>query len=270
MVLEILPEITISTRYKKPMQLTIRNVSKTYPNGVRALHNASLTIPAGLYGLVGPGGAGKSTLMRILATLQEPDAGQIHLGEIDVLRRPAELRRTLSYLPQASGGMRQLFGVAAALLSHCKLLIADEPTAGLKPAERVHFLNRLRRLAESSVVILSTNGVGDVAGLCDNMAIIDRGEILLEARPLYAAEALRGRIWRRVIEKRNLPGLAREHGVISTQMLGGQVVVRIYSDDLPGRGFESVEPDLEDVYHSTLAGHYCGRHHESLALEAAF
>ena len=154
-----------------------------------------------------------------------------------------------------SGGMKQRFGVAVALLGNPKLLIVDEPTAGLDPAERVRFLNLLSELGENSVVILSTHIVEDVSELCTRMAIIDRGEILLEAEPLCAVEDLEGRIWRRVISKQELPALEQEHAVISTKLLAGRTVVHVYSDTAPGPGFEPAEPDLEDVYFSTMAGH---------------
>ena len=154
-----------------------------------------------------------------------------------------------------SGGMRQRFGVAVALLGNPKLMIVDEPTAGLDPAERVRFLNLLSELGENSVVLLSTHIVEDVSELCTRMAIIDRGEILLEAEPLRAVDDLRGRIWRRVISKSELADLEREHAVISTKLLAGRTVVRVYGDASPGAGFEATEPELEDVYFSTMAGH---------------
>ena len=160
-----------------------------------------------------------------------------------------------------SGGMRQRFGVAVALLGNPKLLIVDEPTAGLDPAERVRFLNLLSELGENSVVLLSTHIVEDVSELCTKMAIIDRGEILLEAEPLRTVEDLRGRIWRRVISKQELPALEREHRVISTKLLAGRTVVHVHSDAAPGPGFEPAEPDLEDVYFSAMAGHI-GRRRE--------
>jgi ABC-2 type transport system ATP-binding protein len=286
--------------------LTIRGVSKTYPNGVQALKDVSLTIPPGMYGLLGPNGAGKSTLMRILATLQEPDRGTVHLGDLDVVRRKDDVRRTLGYLPQEfgvypkvsaealldhfallkgigergarravveallrqvnlwevrrqklggySGGMRQRFGVAVALLGNPRLMIVDEPTAGLDPAERVRFLNLLSELGEHSVVLLSTHIVEDVSELCTRMAIIDQGEILLEAEPLRAVEELRGGIWRRVIAKDALPALEREHAVISTKLLAGRTVARVHGAASPGPGFEPADPDLEDVYFSTMRG----------------
>ncbi|GHA56307.1 ABC transporter ATP-binding protein [Pontibacter akesuensis] len=290
------------------MALQITNLSKTYSNGVQALKNVTLSIPKGMFGLLGPNGAGKSTLMRILATLQEPDEGLVHLGDIDVVNQKEEVRKTLGYLPQEfgvypkaraedlldyfavlkgttirkarkevveallrqtnlwevrrqklggfSGGMRQRFGVAVALLGNPKLLIVDEPTAGLDPAERVRFLNLLSELGENSVVILSTHIVEDVSELCTTMAIINKGQILLKAEPLKAVEGLQGHIWRKLIEKHTLPYLEQEHQVISTKLLSGRTMVHIYSQEAPGHGFELVEPDLEDVYFSTMAGYY--------------
>ncbi|MCE6989800.1 ABC transporter ATP-binding protein [Dyadobacter sp. CY323] len=293
------------------MPLEIYNLSKTYRNDrsggtVQALADVSLTIPGGMYGLLGPNGAGKSTLMRILATLQEPDAGRIQLGNIDVINQKDEVRKTLGYLPQEfgvypkaraedlldyfavlkgfsqrksrnevveallrktnlwdvrkqklggySGGMRQRFGVAVALLGNPKLLIVDEPTAGLDPAERVRFLNLLSELGENSVVILSTHIVEDVSELCTNMAIINKGRILLEAQPLQAVSMLKGKIWRKLIEKNALQELTRTHQVISTRLLSGRTLVHVQSSHTPGSGFEQVEPDLEDVYFSTMVG----------------
>ena len=153
-----------------------------------------------------------------------------------------------------SGGMKQRFGVAIALLGNPKLMIVDEPTAGLDPAERVRFLNLLAELGENSVVLLSTHIVEDVSELCTRMAIIDGGEILLEAEPLRAVADLRGLIWSRVISKQELAATEREHAVISTKLLASRTVVRVYSGSAPN-GFEAAEPDVEDVYFSTMAGH---------------
>ncbi|MCR5889982.1 ABC transporter ATP-binding protein [Hymenobacter sp. J193] len=288
------------------MGLSIRNVSKRYANGVQALQNVTLTIPPGMYGLLGPNGAGKSTLMRTLATLQEPDAGHILLGDIDVVGQKEAVRQTLGYLPQEfgvypkaraedlldyfavlkgltqrgarrqaveallrqtnlwdvrrqqlggfSGGMKQRFGVAVALLGNPRLLIVDEPTAGLDPAERVRFLNLLSELGENSVVILSTHIVEDVAEVCTNMAIIHQGRILLEAQPLEAVAALNGRIWRKLTDKPALPALEQEHRVISAKLLSGRILVHVYSPEAPGPGFELVQADLEDVYFSAMTG----------------
>jgi ABC-2 type transport system ATP-binding protein len=290
------------------MQLVIRDLSKTYPNGTQALKDVSLDVPQGMFGLLGRNGAGKSTLMRIIATLQEPDDGSIHLGDIDVIRQKERVRETLGYLPQSfgfhprvaaerlldhfavlkglvetgprrdvvesllrrtnlwdvrrqrvgtfSGGMRQRLGVAVALLGNPKLIIVDEPTAGLDPEERVRFLNLLSQIGEDSVVILSTHIVEDVEELCSRMAIIDRGQILLEAEPSRAIEELRGRIWRRSVSQDELPALERELPVISTRLLAGRTIAHVYAERSPGAEFEHVEPDLKDVYFSVMTGHH--------------
>ena len=153
-----------------------------------------------------------------------------------------------------SGGMRQRFGVAIALLGNPKLMIVDEPTAGLDPAERVRFLNLLSELGENSVVILSTHIVEDVTELCTRMAIINRGRILLEAEPAQAVEGMRGRLWRRVVSKSELPALERDHAVISTKLLAGRTIVHVQSDASPGAGWDAAEPGLEDVYFAAMAG----------------
>jgi len=188
--------------------------------------------------------------------------GILHRGErkdvVEALLRQTNLwdarKRNLGGY---SGGMRQRFGVAVALLGNPALLIVDEPTAGLDPAERVRFLNLLSELGENSVVILPTHIVDDVAELCTRMAIIDKGRILLEAEPLAAVQQLRGRIWRTIIRKPELEAVDRQHEVISTKLLAGRTVAHIFSDHRPGVGFEPVEPDLEDVYFCTMNGH-CG------------
>jgi ABC-type multidrug transport system ATPase subunit len=167
-----------------------------------------------------------------------------------------------------SGGMRQRFGVAVALLGNPKLMIVDEPTAGLDPAERVRFLNLLSELGENSVVLLSTHIVEDVSELCTRMAVIDRGEILLETEPLRAVDDLRGRIWSRVIAKDALADLEREHAVISTKLLAGRTVVHVFSEEAPGDGFEPAVPDLEDVYFSTMAGQIGRRRELQAAVKA--
>jgi ABC-2 type transport system ATP-binding protein len=192
-----------------------------------------------------------------------PDRGE-RRKLVDALLRQTNLWEVRKQkLGGYSGGMRQRFGVAVALIGNPGLLIVDEPTAGLDPAERVRFLNLLSEIGENSVVLLSTHIVEDVSELCTRMAIIDRGEILLEAEPLRAMNDLRGRIWRRVMSKAELPALELEHAVISTKLLAGRTVAHVHSEDAPGRGFEPAEPDLEDVYFSAMAGRI-GRRSERL------
>jgi len=288
------------------MQLDIKNLTKTYPNGVRALHNVSLNIPQGMFGLLGPNGAGKSTLMRTIATLQEPDEGSIVLGDIDVLTQKEEVRKILGYLPQEfgvyprvgaqtlldhlavlkgitdrkerneivnsllnktnlydhrkknlggfSGGMKQRFGIAQALLANPKLIIVDEPTAGLDPAERNRFLNLLSDIGENTIVILSTHIVDDVKELCTNMAVIDQGEVLLTGTPTAALESIKGKIWQRQVNKEELAQFEQTLNVISKRRSAGKPVIHVLSDQKPDSGFTAVAPDLEDVYFSELFG----------------
>jgi ABC-type multidrug transport system ATPase subunit len=158
-----------------------------------------------------------------------------------------------------SGGMRQRFGIAVALLGDPRLIIVDEPTAGLDPAERVRFLNLLSEIGEQAVVILSTHIVEDVVELCSRMAIIDRGEIQLEDEPLAAIAALRGRVWRRLVAKAELPEVERSHRVICTRLQSGRTLVHVYAESSPGPDFEPAEPGLEDVYFSVMAGHQGAR-----------
>ncbi len=225
------------------MELQIRGVSKTYPNGVQALKDVSLTIPAGTYGLLGPRGAGKSTLMRILATLQEPDTGSIHLCP--------STGSGLRYLPPEASLVERF----AALEGNATLLILDEPTAGLDSAERVRFFNRLRELGENRTIVLSTSGVEDLSELCTRMAIINEGRILLEAEPGCAIGDLSGRVWHREITKEAVPRVEREYAVISMKLSVTGIAVRVYSHTAPAVGFERARPTLEDVYFSAIAGH---------------
>jgi len=290
------------------MSLTITGLSKTYPNGVRALKNLSLTIGNTMFGLLGPNGAGKSSLMRTIATLQDPDSGSITLDRIDVLTQKNEVRKVLGYLPQEfgvypklsaidmlhhlavlkgvrsagerremidallqqtnlwdarkkalstySGGMKQRFGVAQALLANPRLIIVDEQTAGLDPAERNRFLNLLSSIGRDVTVILSTHIVDDVRELCPRMAIIAAGEVLLEGAPAETLATLDGQIWSRVLSTDDeLRAIEAELQVVSSHLVGGQHEIRVFAPSSPGPGFRAVPSGLEDVYFLAVSRH---------------
>ena len=152
-----------------------------------------------------------------------------------------------------SGGMRQRFGIAQALIGNPELIIVDEPTAGLDPEERNRFLNLLGEIGEQVVVILSTHIVEDVSDLCPRMAVLSDGRIRLEGAPLDLIAATRGRIWMKVIDRHELDDYKQRYELISTRLFAGKTVIHILSDQDPGNGFAAVEGSLEDVYFTTLA-----------------
>ena len=284
--------------------LEIANLSHTYANGTVALEDVNLSLPRGMFGLLGPNGAGKSTLMRTVATLQEPTAGTIRFGNLDVLAEPETLRKTLGYLPQDfgvyprvsayamldqmavlkgitgkgerkavvetllnqtnlwavrdkaiagfSGGMRQRFGIAQALIGNPELIIVDEPTAGLDPEERNRFLNLLAGIGDNVVVILSTHIVDDVADLCPRMAVLANGRLQLEGKPADLIASTRGKVWTKTINHAELEKYQQDYEVISTRLFAGNTIVHVLSDTQPA-GFAPVEGGLEDVYFSTLS-----------------
>jgi ABC-type multidrug transport system ATPase subunit len=242
--------------------------------------------------------------MRTIATLQEPDAGRIAFGEVDVLRDKDAVRRMLGYLPQEfgvypkvtalemlnhfavlkgivdartraevvdallkrtnlwdlrkrrlgtfSGGMKQRFGIAQALIGNPRLIIVDEPTAGLDPAERLRFNNMLSEIGENVVVILSTHIVDDISDLCSRMAIIGGGRVQLTGDPQKTIDSLRGKVWKKLVERDRLAEYERDLSVISTRLVSGRTVIHVIAPARPDPSFEEVAPDLEDVYFSTL------------------
>ncbi|WP_426056441.1 ABC transporter ATP-binding protein [Janthinobacterium sp. PSPC2-1] len=280
--------------------LSIKQLNKTYANGVKAINDVSLEIPNGMFGLLGPNGAGKSSLMRTIATLQDPDSGSIHFDGLDVLKDKAGLRRQLGYLPQDfgvypkvsaetllnhfavlkgltekgprkeaveallqqtnlwearkrnlgtySGGMRQRFGIAQALLGAPRLVIVDEPTAGLDPDERNRFLNLLAKIGEQVVVILSTHIVDDVTDLCPRMAMIVKGQVLVQGEPQAAIDTLHNKVWRRSVTTDELAQYQQTLNVLSTRLVGGKPQINVYADSQPDSGFVQIAADLEDVY----------------------
>jgi len=151
-----------------------------------------------------------------------------------------------------SGGMRQRFGIAQALIGNPGLIIVDEPTAGLDPEERNRFLNLLAAIGENVVVILSTHIVEDVTDLCQRMAILGGGRILATGAPVDMINAMRGTIWQKVIDRAELPDVAAAHRVISTRLSGGRMVVHVVAPADPGEGFVAISGGLEDVYFAAL------------------
>lgn len=288
------------------MKLSLKNVSKTYPNGVKALDDVTIDIQQGMFGLLGPNGAGKSSMMRTIATLQSPDSGSIHLDGLDILNNKIEFRKTLGYLPQEfgvypkmsahdllhyfaslkgitsksernalvdkalevtnlsdmrhkhvagySGGMKQRFGIAQLLLNDPKLIIVDEPTAGLDPAERHRFLNVLREIGTNHIVIFSTHIVDDVKELCTDMAILNGGKILAQATPKQMTAALADKIWTTTVEREEIEQMQEDFNVISSNYNeDNKLNVRVYGEVSPGDAFAKAQPTLEDVYFTTLS-----------------
>ena len=287
------------------MKLVIKNLTKTYKNGVKAIDNLSIEIGTGMFGLLGPNGAGKSSLMRTIATLQSPDSGSITFGDIQVLEDNMSLRKVLGYLPQSfgvypkmsaeelldyfatlkgisnkverkaivkevleitnlyevraknvagySGGMKQRFGIAQLLLNNPKLIIVDEPTAGLDPAERQRFLNVLREVGSNCTVIFSTHIVEDVKELCNEMAILNGGKILKHSTPQEATKELENTIWIKVIEKDDLEDNMKLYNVLSRNFNpDNSLNIRVHSETKPSDDFLASPPQLDDVYFIAL------------------
>ena len=287
------------------MKLAIKNLTKTYKNGVKAIDNLSIEIGTGMFGLLGPNGAGKSSLMRTIATLQSPDAGSIMFGEINVLKDQMSLRKVLGYLPQSfgvypkmsaedlldyfatlkgisdkkersaivkevleitnlydvrrkyvagySGGMKQRFGIAQLLLNNPKLIIVDEPTAGLDPAERHRFLNVLREVGTNCTVIFSTHIVEDVKELCNEMAILNGGRILKHTTPLEATKEIEGAIWQKTIERDHLDENEKLYSILSSNYNQDNTLnLRVHATEKPAEDFIAVAPQLDDVYFIAL------------------
>ncbi len=153
-----------------------------------------------------------------------------------------------------SGGMKQRFGIAQALIGNPKLIIVDEPTAGLDPTERNRFHNLLSEIGENTIVILSTHIVEDVSHLCSNMAIINQGQVVLKGIPTEIVGSMTDKIFKKTISKEEIDDYRSEYQVISSDLFAGNTVIHIYSETDPGNGFSSVAPDLEDVYFKTILG----------------
>lgn len=280
--------------------LQIKNLQKTYANGVTALQDISLELSNGMFGLLGANGAGKSTLMKTIVGLQKPDNGQIIFNGVDVVVQPDFLKKQLGFLPQDfgvypkisamdllthlailkgvpatkarkeqilalldkvnlytqrhqavstfSGGMKQRFGIAQALLGNPQLIIVDEPTAGLDPEERNRFNNLLSEIGEEVIVMLSTHLVEDVKNLCTQMAIIHQGTILAQGNPQDFVQELVGKIWQKTIDKKEKEYYEANYQVVASQLQAGKLLVQVYATQNPQDGFEAIAPSLELAY----------------------
>tara|TARA_A100000164_G_scaffold194326_3_gene172366 strand:- start:2343 stop:3212 length:870 start_codon:yes stop_codon:yes gene_type:complete len=284
--------------------LKLKNLSKTYPNGVKALDNISIEISSGMFGLLGPNGAGKSSMMRTIATLQDPDKGSIFFDELNIIENSQEFRKNLGYLPQEfgvyprisaeqlldhiatlkgitnklerkdlvsyllqkvnlfdrknknvkgfSGGMKQRIGIAQALIGNPKILIVDEPTAGLDPGERNRFYDLISDVGEEVIVILSTHIVDDVRELCTQMAIMNNGQIVFNGSPDEGINSLKGKVYEKQIARSELDSYKKEYNVISNKLIGGKPVIHVLGEKNPDKSFKKIEPSLEDVFFTNI------------------
>ena len=284
--------------------LVIDNLSKTYPNNIKALDRISIKISSGMFGLLGPNGAGKSSLMRTIATLQEADSGTIFFDGWNVLENSKKFRQQLGYLPQEfgvypritaeqlldhiatlkgisgkkerrdlvdfllhkvnlfdkknknvksfSGGMKQRIGIAQSLIGDPKVLIVDEPTAGLDPGERNRFYDLLSDVGEDVIVILSTHIVDDVRELCTQMAIMNNGKIVFNGSPDEGINSLRGKVFQKHISKSELKNYKQNYQVISNKLIAGKPIIHVLNSAIPDKSFKKIEPTLEDVFFTRI------------------
>ena len=281
------------------MQITIRNLWKTYGKEFHALQDVNLDIGNGMFGLLGPNGAGKSTLMKILATLEMPSRGQVLVDDVDINRKRKEIRRTLEYLPQFfgvypqltgteflryigelngvprrqlretvqdalqqvalgdvgdrkvktySGGMVRRLGIAQALIGNPALLIVDEPTVGLDPAERIRFRNLLADISREKVIILSTHIVGDISSTCEDLALLSRGQVVFRGNPADLVDQTRDHVWSATCTDDEFLKIAADMQVISSIAGEHRRILRVVGDPVDGIEMTPESPNLEDAY----------------------
>ncbi len=204
----------------------------------------------GLYPKVGA----ESLLTHFAALKGIENAGERREVVSTLLRQTNLWEHRRKPLGSFSGGMKQRFGIAQALLGNPRLIIVDEPTAGLDPEERVRFHNLLSAIGENIIVILSTHIVSDVSDLCRNMAIIHQGRVHAAGDPATLVAALEGRVWKKAIPRAEVPEQQQRYRVISMRLVGGQTLLHVLHDQQPDAAFEPVTPDLEDLYFATIKG----------------
>lgn len=282
------------------LQIEVQQLSKTYEGGIRALQPLDLSIGDGVYALLGPNGSGKTTFMRMLATLLEPTTGTAHIDDLDIQRNRLEVRRMLGYLPQdfglyptltvaeqldymavlcdlgsasqrkaavdrclqqvnmgqyagrkvggLSGGMRQRLGIAQALLNQPRLLIIDEPTAGLDPEERIRIRSLLAELGGHGIVILSTHIVADVEATADRVCVLRFGVNLFTGTVDELVSRVQGKVWLLDVEPAELHAIKEQYTFTGVYRTQGGLQVRVLADEVAHNGARQVEPNLEDGY----------------------
>lgn len=288
---------------EKEMNITIRHLDKYYGRK-QALSDVTMTIPKGMFGLLGRNGAGKTTLMKILAALSKKQSGTVEICGIPV-ENAAEIRRITGYLPQEfnmypgmsvyeamdylgvlsglskqerrkripvllervnlqddrkkkvkalSGGMKRRLGIAQAVIHDPKVLIVDEPTAGLDPEERVRFRNLLSEIAEERIVILSTHITGDIEASCEEIAVLEEGKLLFRGTVEELLRSVRGKVFRAEISRHELDDLKERCIVTSMLTLGNNVMARFISEQKLFPGAERCEAGVEDAYMYLMQG----------------
>ncbi|PKQ62760.1 multidrug ABC transporter ATP-binding protein [Labilibaculum filiforme] len=283
------------------MQINIRELSKIYPNGKKALDDVNLEIGAGMFGLLGPNGAGKSSLMRILVTLMKPSIGSVSIDSFDLEKNRKEIRSILGYLPQdfrffsklktwefldyaaslsgmrnksirrdkvdewldkvglfdvrerdankLSGGMKRRLGIAQTLIGNPKIIVVDEPTTGLDPEERIRFRNILSELSQQDVIIiLSTHIVGDISSVCNNLALLNNGQVAFKGTPEALIEKARGHVWQVNTSGYEYDMIKDKYPVISTIPTQEGWEVQLIGDGSQFTNAIELEPNLEHAY----------------------